>query len=144
MSGHKNRQPLKAAVIVCICVVLHRVVVFDGGNAVEQRRHEICLGVIHTGPVLRNAIHDLLDVQGVDFSETLLDKVAGILGIPAYPNRGTSVECHFQHDLDQFIKLIPAISLDHDLILNLRSDVSRGYSSFCPSAVTSFFRRRKE
>ena len=46
-----------------IVIDQHGIVVVDGGNRVEQRRHEIGFRIPNAGGVLADTVHDLFDVH---------------------------------------------------------------------------------
>ena len=76
-----------------IVIDQHGVVVVDGGNRVEQRRHEIGFRVPDAGGVLADTVHDLFDVHGGDLFKALLHEAGGILRIPPDLDCGAAV--HF-------------------------------------------------
>ena len=76
-----------------IVIDQHGVVVVDGGNGIEQRRHEIGFRIPNAGGVLADTVHDLFDVHGGDLFKALLHEAGGILRIPPDLDCGAAV--HF-------------------------------------------------
>ena len=68
-----------------IVIDQHGIVVVDGGNGIEQRRHEIGFRIPNAGGVLADTVHDLFDMHGGYLFKALLDEAGGIFRIP--PNR---------------------------------------------------------
>ena len=68
-----------------IVIEQHGIAVVDGGNGIEQRRHEIGFRIPDTGGVLADTVHDLFDMHGGDLFNALLHEAGGIFRI--LPNR---------------------------------------------------------
>ena len=123
-----------------IVIDQHGIVVVDGGNGIEQRRHEIGFRIPNAGGVLADTVHDLFDVHGGDLFKALLHEAGGILRIPPDLDRGAAVHSNLQHNLHQLIKLHPVILLTENVVFDLLSDLR----FFLKPVRHSVRRRQKE
>ena len=91
-----------AAIVV---VILHGVVIVQGGNRIEQGCQQIRLGVADLGTVIRDPLQNPFQVHHGELGETFLNIGGRVFRIPANTDRRTSVHGNLQHDLHQLVHL---------------------------------------
>ena len=102
-----------------IVVIQHGVMVFDGGHYVEQSRKQICFRISDTGGVIRQTVHDALDMARSDLTEPILHKTSCVGSVTGNLGHRALVHSDLDHGLNEFIQLSPIVASCHDVILNL-------------------------
>ena len=96
-----------------IVIDQHGIVVVDGGNGIEQRRHEIGFRIPNAGGVLADTVHDLFDVHGGDLFKALLHEAGGILRIPPDLDR---------MQLDELVEIMLEVAMNRSPTVKIGRD----------------------
>ena len=93
--------------------------IVQSGHGIEQGCQQIGSGIANLGAVVRDPLHDTLNVHGGDLGEPFLHIGGRIFCVPANADGGTAVHCNLQHDFHQLVYWLRPKLFPQPIILNL-------------------------
>lgn len=101
----------------------HGVVIIQSGDRIEQGREQIGPRVFYGCRVLVDPVKDLFQMREADLGKAALHICRRVFCILPKANRAASVHLNLQHQLNQFVHLLLAVTVTEIVVLDLFSDL---------------------